>query len=211
MYVYVQIRKDFIEMLRERGDSIDRHCRWHDIKKKFEMDSRYRAVENSMYREEYFHDFLRILKEEKRRREKEREKEREQRERERERERERKSDRKSDRKDKERRERSRSRTKDRSDRDGKDRGSKEKEKERKDKSDKEKDDKKKNKDYVSSLFYITLIFYVVTLCFYIFFLYRRKESIIPKKTIPLPVIVMRRKKPNVYKKNVIASLEPNKV
>ncbi|XP_075146736.1 uncharacterized protein LOC142221089 isoform X2 [Haematobia irritans] len=143
-----QIRKDFIEMLRERGDSIDRHSRWHDIKKKFEMDSRYRAVENSMYREEYFHDYLRIMKEEKRRREKEREKEREQREREREREREKKSERKSDRKDKERRERSRSRTKDHVDRDGKDGGSsKDKDKDRKEKSSKDKEDKKKNKDY----------------------------------------------------------------
>ncbi|XP_073830880.1 uncharacterized protein [Musca autumnalis] len=143
-----QIRKDFIEMLRERGDSIDRHCRWHDIKKKFEMDSRYRAVENSMYREEYFHDFLRIMKEEKRRREREREKEREQRERDRERER--KSG-KSDRRDKDRRERSRSRTKDRGDRDDKERGrsSRDKDKDRKDKSDKDKDrdEKKRNKDY----------------------------------------------------------------
>ncbi|XP_061386519.1 transcription elongation regulator 1-like [Musca vetustissima] len=145
-----QIRKDFIEMLRERGDSIDRHCRWHDIKKKFEMDSRYRAVESSMYREEYFHDFLRLMKEEKRRREREREKEREQRERDRERER--KSG-KSDRKDKDRRDRSRSRTKDHGDRDEKERGSRssrDKEKERKDKSsdkDKDRDEKKKNKDY----------------------------------------------------------------
>ncbi|XP_013099429.1 transcription elongation regulator 1 [Stomoxys calcitrans] len=140
-----QIHKEFIDMLRERADSIDRHCRWHDIKKKFEMDPRYRAVENSMYREDYFHDFLRIMKEEKRRREKEREKEREQRERERERERERKSERKSDRKDKDRKDRSRSRTKDRTERDGKDSSSKEKE--RKDKLDKDKHEKKKHKDY----------------------------------------------------------------
>ncbi|KAM7360322.1 uncharacterized protein ACRADG_004837 [Cochliomyia hominivorax] len=140
-----QIRKDFIEMLRERGDSLDRHCRWHEVKKKFESDSRYRAVENSMYREDYFHDFMRMQKDEKRRKERDRKKDREREEMER------KSDRKSDRRDKERRDRSRSRDKDRSDRDGKDRDYKEKEKDRrdrdKDKISRDKDEKKRHDDY----------------------------------------------------------------
>ncbi|KNC24473.1 hypothetical protein FF38_10524 [Lucilia cuprina] len=140
-----QIRKDFIEMLRERGDSLDRHCRWHEVKKKFEGDSRYRAVENSMYREDYFHEYMRMQKDEKRRKEKDRKKDREREEMER------KSERKSDRRDKDRRDRSRSRDKDRSDRDGKDKDYKEKDKDRRDrdkeKSSKDKDDKKKNDDY----------------------------------------------------------------
>ncbi|XP_065370145.1 transcription elongation regulator 1 [Calliphora vicina] len=143
-----QIRKDFIEMLRERGDSLDRHCRWHDVKKKFESDSRYRAVENSMYREDYFHDYMRLQKDEKRRKERDRKKDREREEMER------KSERKNDRRDKDRRDRSRSRDKDRSDRDGKDKDNKEKDKDRrdrdrdkdKDKSSKDKDDKKKIDD-----------------------------------------------------------------
>ncbi|XP_030563873.1 pre-mRNA 3'-end-processing factor FIP1 [Drosophila novamexicana] len=59
-----QLRKDFLDMLRERHD-IERHTRWYDIKKKFESDPRYRALD-SAYREEYFEDYLHILKEEKR-------------------------------------------------------------------------------------------------------------------------------------------------
>ncbi|BFF89687.1 pre-mRNA 3'-end-processing factor FIP1 [Drosophila madeirensis] len=58
------LRKDFIEMLRERHD-IERHTRWYDIKKKFEADPRYRALDSS-YREEYFEDYLHMLKDEKR-------------------------------------------------------------------------------------------------------------------------------------------------
>ncbi|KAH8380690.1 hypothetical protein KR009_002199 [Drosophila setifemur] len=102
-----QIRKDFLEMLRERHD-IERHTRWYDIKKKLDSDSRYRLVD-SMYREEYFEDYLHIMKEEKR-------KDRELREqRERERHRERKTDRKDREKDKDksRKDRDRSREKDR--------------------------------------------------------------------------------------------------
>lgn len=62
-------------MLRERSD-VDRHTRWHDIKKKFESDSRYRAVD-SMYREEYFLDYIRIVKDEKRKVKEQKERERE--------------------------------------------------------------------------------------------------------------------------------------
>lgn len=143
-----QIRKDFIEMLRERGDSLDRHCRWHEVKKKFESDPRYRAVENSMYREDYFHDYMRMQKDEKRRKERDRKKDREREELER------KSERKSDRRDKDRRDRSRSRDRDRSDKDGKDRDYKEKDRRDrdKDKSSRDKDDKKKNDDYVGFIF-----------------------------------------------------------
>ncbi|XP_002137702.3 transcription elongation regulator 1 isoform X4 [Drosophila pseudoobscura] len=130
-----QIRKDFLDMLRERHD-IERHTRWYDIKKKLESDPRYRIVD-SMYREEYFEDYLHIMKEEKR-------KEREQREqRERERHRERKSDRKDKDKDKDkeksRKDRGRSRSKDK-DRERK--SSKDKDKEK----DKSKSEKSKKRD-----------------------------------------------------------------
>ncbi|XP_017874910.1 PREDICTED: pre-mRNA 3'-end-processing factor FIP1 isoform X2 [Drosophila arizonae] len=70
-----QLRKDFLDMLRERHD-IERHTRWYDIKKKFEADPRYRALD-SAYREEYFEDYLHILKEEKRKEREHKERDRE--------------------------------------------------------------------------------------------------------------------------------------
>ncbi|XP_022218731.2 transcription elongation regulator 1 isoform X2 [Drosophila obscura] len=132
-----QIRKDFLDMLRERHD-IERHTRWYDIKKKLESDARYRIVD-SMYREEYFEDYLHLMKEEKR-------KEREQREqRERERHRERKSDRKDKDKEKDkeksRKDRGRSRSKDK-DRELKSSKDKDKEKDK----DKSKSEKSKKRD-----------------------------------------------------------------
>ncbi|ALC47017.1 Fip1 [Drosophila busckii] len=70
-----QVRKDFMDMLRERHD-IERHTRWYDIKKKFEADPRYRALD-SAYREEYFEDYLHLLKEEKRKEREHKERDRE--------------------------------------------------------------------------------------------------------------------------------------
>ncbi|XP_017046622.1 transcription elongation regulator 1 isoform X1 [Drosophila ficusphila] len=129
-----QIRKDFLDMLRERHD-IERHTRWYDIKKKFESDPRYRMVD-SLYREEYFEDYLHIMKEEKR-------KERELREqRERERHRERKSDRRDRDKDKER-EKDKDKDKGRKDR-GRSR-SRDKDRERKSSKEKEKNKEEKTK------------------------------------------------------------------
>lgn len=43
---------------------IDRHTHWMDIKKKLEADIRYKAVNVSTVREDYFYDFIKILKEE---------------------------------------------------------------------------------------------------------------------------------------------------
>lgn len=51
-------------MLREYD--IDRHSRWPEVKKKVDGDSRYRAVESSFQREDYFHDYCKLIKEEKR-------------------------------------------------------------------------------------------------------------------------------------------------
>lgn len=51
-------------MLRE--NDIDRHQRWSDVKKKIdEKDSRYKAVGDSITREDYFHDYCKMLKDEK--------------------------------------------------------------------------------------------------------------------------------------------------
>lgn len=66
-----QARKQFIELLKEHSE-IDRHTRWPEIKKKLDHDSRYKAVDSSTLREDYFIDYIRILKDE-RKKEKERE------------------------------------------------------------------------------------------------------------------------------------------
>ena len=50
-------------MLREQSD-IDRHSRWMEIKKKIDTESRYKAVSDSVQREDYFYDFLKVLKDE---------------------------------------------------------------------------------------------------------------------------------------------------
>lgn len=41
---------------------MDRHSRWLDVKRRIEDDPRYRAVESSAVREDYFKDFTRSLK-----------------------------------------------------------------------------------------------------------------------------------------------------
>ncbi|XP_035912606.1 transcription elongation regulator 1 [Anopheles stephensi] len=70
-----QIKKDFLAMLRERGD-INRHTRFSDIRKKIESDSRFKAIVEHSQREELFEEHIKVLKEEKRKaKEKEREKE----------------------------------------------------------------------------------------------------------------------------------------
>lgn len=59
-------------MLREHKD-IDRHTHWSDCKKRLEADWRYRIVDSPSTKEDWFRDYVRILKEE-RKRDKEREK-----------------------------------------------------------------------------------------------------------------------------------------
>ncbi|XP_048485698.1 transcription elongation regulator 1-like [Plutella xylostella] len=59
-----QVKQDFVALLREKG--IDRHARWPDVKKRLEGDARYRAVDSSSVREDYFRDYTRALKDERR-------------------------------------------------------------------------------------------------------------------------------------------------
>ncbi|XP_053674018.1 transcription elongation regulator 1 [Anopheles nili] len=69
-----QMKKDFLAMLRERSD-VNRHTRLSDVRKKLEGDSRYKAIVEHSLREELFDDYIRAIKEEKRKvKEKEREK-----------------------------------------------------------------------------------------------------------------------------------------
>lgn len=43
---------------------MDRHARWIDVKKKIDSDSRYKAVESSSLREDYFREYCKMVKEE---------------------------------------------------------------------------------------------------------------------------------------------------
>jgi transcription elongation regulator 1 len=62
-----QIRKEYVELLKESSEVVDRHSSWSDVKKKLESDPRYKAVESSREREDYFLDHLHDLKDEYRR------------------------------------------------------------------------------------------------------------------------------------------------
>lgn len=53
-------------MLREHSD-IDRHSHWSDVKRKVDSDARYKAVESHGQREDWFREYCKILKEEKKR------------------------------------------------------------------------------------------------------------------------------------------------
>ncbi|XKL64051.1 hypothetical protein PGB90_004137 [Kerria lacca] len=68
-----QIRKEFLDLLREHSE-IDRHTRWSDFKKKIDSDHRYKMVDSSSLREDYFREFIRMLKDERRHKEKEKSK-----------------------------------------------------------------------------------------------------------------------------------------
>lgn len=53
-------------MLRERSE-ITRHSRFHDVRKRLESDSRYRAISDPAVREDLFEEHIKILKDEKKR------------------------------------------------------------------------------------------------------------------------------------------------
>lgn len=69
-----QLKSDFIQLLKETSD-IDRHSRWSEIKRKIDSDSRYKAVDSSSRREDWFKDYVRKL-EDKRDKDKDKDKER---------------------------------------------------------------------------------------------------------------------------------------
>lgn len=74
LYWYPQMKKEFMDLLKD-SDFIDRHSSWSDVKKKIENDPRFKVVESSREREDFFIDYIHELKEE-HRREKERKKRR---------------------------------------------------------------------------------------------------------------------------------------
>jgi transcription elongation regulator 1 len=59
-------KKEFMVLLKETT-AIDRHCHWSEVKKTIDSDPRYKAVESSSQREDWFLDHVHDLKEEHRR------------------------------------------------------------------------------------------------------------------------------------------------
>ncbi|XP_023231078.1 transcription elongation regulator 1-like isoform X3 [Centruroides sculpturatus] len=52
-----KVKRDFIELLKEQK-GLDKHSRWSDIKKTLNDDSRYKAVESSSHREDWFKEYV---------------------------------------------------------------------------------------------------------------------------------------------------------
>ncbi|EEB14665.1 transcription elongation regulator, putative [Pediculus humanus corporis] len=112
-----QIKKDFFQMLRETHE-VDRHTRYSEVKKKLSSDPRYRAVDSSTAREDWFREHIKHLKEERKRD-----------------------------KEKDRRDRKEFKKEEKKDRDlKKDEKERDKDKDNKDNKDKDKDNKDKEKD-----------------------------------------------------------------
>lgn len=132
--------------MREHSD-IDRHSRWLDVKKKLDSDQRYRVVDSSLLRENYFHDYCKLLKEEKK---KIKEKDRDRKEK----------------KEKEKRERDKDKHRDRGDNKDREKDrSKDKRRESKD-SEKDKDEKKKDDDQVYYQFICSFEEVFLICCFF---------------------------------------------
>ncbi|XP_061384877.1 transcription elongation regulator 1-like isoform X2 [Danaus plexippus] len=70
-----QAKTEYLALLKEK--SVDRHSRWLDVKKKIDSDARYKAVESSSLREDYFREYCKMVKEEKKKEKDGKEKERE--------------------------------------------------------------------------------------------------------------------------------------
>lgn len=52
-----KMKKDFLELLKEQKN-LDKHSRWSDVKKSLAEDARYRAVDSSSQREEWFKEHV---------------------------------------------------------------------------------------------------------------------------------------------------------
>ena len=58
----LQSKVDFLALLKETTD-IDKHARWSDVKRKIDSDPRYKAVDSSSRREDWFKDYIKTLEE----------------------------------------------------------------------------------------------------------------------------------------------------
>ncbi|XP_050676528.1 transcription elongation regulator 1-like isoform X2 [Leptidea sinapis] len=69
-----QAKVDFMQLLKDK--SIDRHTRWVDVKKKIDLDVRYKSVETSSLREDYFREYCKMIKEDRKKESKDKERDR---------------------------------------------------------------------------------------------------------------------------------------
>ncbi|XP_060809301.1 transcription elongation regulator 1 [Amyelois transitella] len=69
-----QAKADFIALLKEKA--VDRHARWADAKKKLDSEPRYKAVDGSSLKEDYFREYCKIVKEERKKEKEGKEKDR---------------------------------------------------------------------------------------------------------------------------------------
>ncbi len=58
-----KLRKNFYAMLREMKSSLHRHSSWTETKRILESDARYKAIDSSSKREDYFRDYCKGLDE----------------------------------------------------------------------------------------------------------------------------------------------------
>ncbi|XP_013135865.1 PREDICTED: transcription elongation regulator 1-like [Papilio polytes] len=68
------VKNDFLALLKEKN--VGRHTRWAEIKKKVDSDPRYKAVESSTVREDYFREYCKQVKDERKKEKDGKEKER---------------------------------------------------------------------------------------------------------------------------------------
>lgn|SRR6218665_1217629 len=57
---FLQMKTNFMQLLKETTD-LDRQSKWSDVKKKLDSDPRYKAVDSSSRREDWFKDYVRTL------------------------------------------------------------------------------------------------------------------------------------------------------
>ena len=56
----LQLKSDFLQLLKEQS-YLERHSRWSESKKKIDSDPRYKAVDSSSRREDWFRDYVKTL------------------------------------------------------------------------------------------------------------------------------------------------------
>lgn len=56
---FLQLKADYIQLLKETD--IDSRSRWSETKKKIDSDPRYKAIDSSSRREDWFRDYVKTL------------------------------------------------------------------------------------------------------------------------------------------------------
>ncbi|CAD5114244.1 DgyrCDS3385 [Dimorphilus gyrociliatus] len=72
-----KLKAEFFGLLRE--ENLDKHSKWSEVKKKIDTDHRYKAIESSSRKEDWFKDFIKTIKADSSEEEEEREREKQER------------------------------------------------------------------------------------------------------------------------------------